>query len=84
MIHACTTLTTGMFADYTIRMNFTVVPRTWSALNKHRHDVSISYKVTQPRSQVWTVRCDRSVTACLLSRFTIKRISLLRCSRSCL
>ena len=32
-------------ADYTIRMNFTTVPRTWIPINRWRHDVPIHYKV---------------------------------------
>ena len=34
-----------MPADYTIRMNFTTVPRTWIPVNKWRHSVPIHYKV---------------------------------------
>ncbi|CAL8463070.1 g2604 [Coccomyxa elongata] len=31
-------------SEYTIRMNFTTVPRTWVPINRWRHDVSIHYK----------------------------------------
>lgn len=38
-------------ADYTIRMNFTTVPRTWVPINRWRHDVSIHYKVSTTPTQ---------------------------------
>lgn len=35
-------------AEYTIRMNFTTVPRTWIPVNRWRHDVPIHYKACAP------------------------------------
>ena len=36
----------ALLAEYTIRMNFTTVPRTWISVNKWRHSVPIHYKVS--------------------------------------
>lgn len=33
-------------ADYTIRMNFTTVPRTWERVVKWTHGIPVHYKVT--------------------------------------
>lgn len=30
--------------DYTIRMNYTTVPRTWVPVNKWKHHLSVHYK----------------------------------------
>ena len=32
-------------ADYTIRMNFTTVPRTWELVNIWTHRIPVHYKV---------------------------------------
>lgn len=33
-------------ADYTIRMNFTTVPRTWELVNIWTHRIPVHYKVS--------------------------------------
>ena len=39
-------------AEYTIRMNFTTVPRTWISVNKWRHSVPIHYKASLTAPQL--------------------------------
>ena len=46
-------------ADYTIRMNYTVVPRTWEAVNKHHHGASRTYKVSPVLYHMQAPACPR-------------------------
>ncbi|KAK9808229.1 hypothetical protein WJX73_000749 [Symbiochloris irregularis] len=45
-------------ADYTIRMNFTTVPRTWVNINKHRHWIQTSYKTARTADSERTHFCN--------------------------
>ena len=47
-------------ADYTIRMNFTTVPRTWELVNIWTHRIPVHYKV----SSAIKLRPARSVAFC--------------------
>ena len=43
-------ISVACYLEYTIRMNFTTVPRTWISVNRWRHDVSIHYKASASSS----------------------------------